>query len=217
MPKDTVHSLFLSFGPIVEVNLHKRPSGIQHGSVQFEEAEDAAAAVDNMGGYDLFGKPLRVRLAKGDTEQFDNNKPCEYGSWIDYEMVVVVVEPLETRVVAPPKLSTLLVGSKWCHTANMKWNHVGVFNCVSKACQQRVFDAVATHSIEPPPTVHGVVHLVRQLTQHSIITPPTTISNYTTSPPHLLTQYGNKLINNAFCMFSASPRPRRARPSCPVG
>ncbi|KAG5363855.1 hypothetical protein CJU89_3040 [Yarrowia sp. B02] len=78
VPKDTIHELFLSFGPVVEVNLHKRPSGIQHGSVQFEEAEDAAAAVDNMGGYDLFGKPLRVRLAKGDTEQFDNNKPCEY-------------------------------------------------------------------------------------------------------------------------------------------
>lgn len=76
--KDTVHSLFLSFGPIVEVNLHKRPSGIQHGSVQFEEAEDAAAAVDNMGGYDLFGKGLRVRLAKGDEGEFDQNKPREY-------------------------------------------------------------------------------------------------------------------------------------------
>lgn len=77
VPKDTIHSLFLSFGPIVDVSLHKRPSGIQHGSIQFEEADDAAAAVDNMSGYDLYGKPLKVRLSKGDAVQFDDTKPRE--------------------------------------------------------------------------------------------------------------------------------------------
>ncbi|KAJ1967404.1 hypothetical protein H4R35_006719 [Dimargaris xerosporica] len=59
---------FLPFGNIVEVHLPPDPaSHNQHrgfGFVEFEEPEDALAAVDNMHYSELYGKVIKTNLAK---------------------------------------------------------------------------------------------------------------------------------------------------------
>ena len=68
----TLHAAFIPFGDIVEVQIPTAPgargeSKKKHrgfGFVVFEEMEDAAAAMDNMDDAELFGRVLRVTLAK---------------------------------------------------------------------------------------------------------------------------------------------------------
>lgn len=46
-----------------------------HADVQFEDPDDAEAAVDNMEGAQVFGKTLRVRLSSGAAVAVDSKKP----------------------------------------------------------------------------------------------------------------------------------------------
>jgi peptidyl-prolyl isomerase E (cyclophilin E) len=62
-----LHAAFIPFGDIREVqipldNATQKNRGF--GFVDFEEQEDAAAALDNMNNAELYGKVLKVNIAK---------------------------------------------------------------------------------------------------------------------------------------------------------
>ncbi|KAI7840541.1 hypothetical protein COHA_005696 [Chlorella ohadii] len=62
-----LHAAFLPFGEIKEVSLPLDHATGQHrgfGFVEFEAAEDAADAIDNMHNSELYGRVLRVNYAQ---------------------------------------------------------------------------------------------------------------------------------------------------------
>ncbi|UJR13569.1 hypothetical protein I4U23_000582 [Adineta vaga] len=63
----TLHAAFIPFGDIFEIQLPMDYETQKHrgfGFVEYETAEDAAAAIDNMNDAELFGRAIRVNLAK---------------------------------------------------------------------------------------------------------------------------------------------------------
>jgi RNA recognition motif-containing protein len=66
----TLHSTFLPFGEIVDIQIPKPelPSSQDphrgFGYVEFESAEDAREAIDNLDQSELFGRVIRVAQAK---------------------------------------------------------------------------------------------------------------------------------------------------------
>lgn len=62
-----LHSAFIPFGDIKEVSMPLDHATGEHrgfGFVEFESAEDAAAAIDNMHNSELYGRVLRVNYAQ---------------------------------------------------------------------------------------------------------------------------------------------------------
>jgi peptidyl-prolyl isomerase E (cyclophilin E) len=62
-----LHAAFIPFGDITDVQIPMDYSNQKHrgfGFVEFEFAEDGAAAIDNMNESELFGRTIRVNLAK---------------------------------------------------------------------------------------------------------------------------------------------------------
>jgi peptidyl-prolyl isomerase E (cyclophilin E) len=62
-----LRAAFLPFGELKDVNLPMNHASGKHrgfGFVEFEDDEDAKEALDNMDGAELFGRTLRVTLAK---------------------------------------------------------------------------------------------------------------------------------------------------------
>ncbi|CAG8602989.1 15287_t:CDS:2, partial [Dentiscutata heterogama] len=63
-----LHAAFIPFGDIVEIQIPPDPaSHNQHrgfGFIEFEEAADAQAAIDNMNLSELYGKVIKVNLAR---------------------------------------------------------------------------------------------------------------------------------------------------------
>jgi RNA recognition motif-containing protein len=68
--EQTLHSAFVPFGDIVDISLPKpeQPSSTDphrgFGYVEFEAAEDAKEAIDNMDQSELFGRTIKVAPAK---------------------------------------------------------------------------------------------------------------------------------------------------------
>ena len=62
-----LNAAFIPFGDIVEVNMPIDYETEKHRGfafIEFELAEDASAAIDNMNDGEMFGRQLRVNLAK---------------------------------------------------------------------------------------------------------------------------------------------------------
>ncbi|XP_059166979.1 uncharacterized protein LOC131949207 [Physella acuta] len=62
-----LHSAFIPFGEIIDIQMPLDYETEKHrgfGFVEFETAEDAAHAIDNMNESELFGRTIRVNLAK---------------------------------------------------------------------------------------------------------------------------------------------------------
>lgn len=62
-----LHAAFIPFGDIVDIQMPLDYETEKHrgfGFVEFEAAEDSAAAIDNMNESELFGRTIRVNLAK---------------------------------------------------------------------------------------------------------------------------------------------------------
>uniref|UniRef100_H2Z0T2 Peptidyl-prolyl cis-trans isomerase E n=1 Tax=Ciona savignyi TaxID=51511 RepID=H2Z0T2_CIOSA len=62
-----IHSTFIPFGDIVDVNLPLDYETEKHRGfafVEFELAEDAKAAIDNMNESEIYGRTIRVNIAK---------------------------------------------------------------------------------------------------------------------------------------------------------
>ena len=65
----TLRAAFLPFGELADVNMPMDAAAQKHKGfafVQYDEKEDAAEAMDNMHNAELFGRVLRVNLAKPD-------------------------------------------------------------------------------------------------------------------------------------------------------
>lgn len=66
----TLHNAFIPFGPIVNISLPKPelPSNPEphrgFGYVEFERPQDAQESIDNMDQSELFGRVIKVNLAK---------------------------------------------------------------------------------------------------------------------------------------------------------
>ncbi|XP_064456104.1 peptidyl-prolyl cis-trans isomerase E-like [Ornithodoros turicata] len=62
-----LHAAFIPFGDLVDVQIPLDYETEKHRGfafVEFEQAEDAAAAIDNMNDSELFGRTIRVNVAK---------------------------------------------------------------------------------------------------------------------------------------------------------
>lgn len=62
-----LHSAFIPFGDIKEVNIPMDHATGKHrgfGFVEYEDKEDAAAAIDNMHNGELYGRVLKVNFAQ---------------------------------------------------------------------------------------------------------------------------------------------------------
>ena len=65
----TVRAAFVPFGEITDVNMPQDGASQKHKGfafVQYDDKDDAADAIDNMNNAELFGRVLRVNLAKPD-------------------------------------------------------------------------------------------------------------------------------------------------------
>jgi len=63
----TLHAAFIPFGDLKDVNVPLDHATGKHrgfGFVEFEDKDDAAAAIDNMHNSELFGRVLRVNYAQ---------------------------------------------------------------------------------------------------------------------------------------------------------
>ncbi|KAG7393591.1 hypothetical protein PHYPSEUDO_007428 [Phytophthora pseudosyringae] len=73
-----LYTAFIPFGPIKSVQIpvdYKTQRGKGFGFVEFEDVADARAAIDNMNESELFGRTLRVSIAKPDRPKLGSNKP----------------------------------------------------------------------------------------------------------------------------------------------
>lgn len=62
-----LHAAFIPFGDLVDIQIPLDYETEKHRGfafVEFEQAEDAAAAIDNMNDSELFGRTIRVNIAK---------------------------------------------------------------------------------------------------------------------------------------------------------
>merc|ERR1711935_590630 len=65
--EDIMNAAFIPFGDIVDVNIPIEQTTQKHrgfGFITFEEREDAKAAIENMNNSELYGRVLRVNIAK---------------------------------------------------------------------------------------------------------------------------------------------------------
>ncbi|RZF36762.1 hypothetical protein LSTR_LSTR005075 [Laodelphax striatellus] len=73
-----LHAAFIPFGDIVDVQIPLDYETEKHRGfsfIEFELAEDAAAAIDNMNDSELFGRTIRVNLAKPQKIKEGSSRP----------------------------------------------------------------------------------------------------------------------------------------------
>ena len=71
----TVRAAFVPFGEVTDVNMPMDAAAKKHKGfafVQFDDRDDAAEAIDNMHNAEMFGRVLRVNLAKPDAIKSGN-------------------------------------------------------------------------------------------------------------------------------------------------
>ncbi|CAI5725847.1 unnamed protein product [Peronospora effusa] len=76
--EQALYTAFISFGPIKSVQIptdYSTQRGKGFGFVEFVDETDAKAAIENMDESELFGKTLRVSIAKPDRPKLGSNKP----------------------------------------------------------------------------------------------------------------------------------------------
>ena len=73
-----LHAAFIPFGDIIDVQIPLDYESEKHRGfafIEFEVAEDAAAAIDNMNDSELFGRTIRVNIAKPQRIKEGSSKP----------------------------------------------------------------------------------------------------------------------------------------------
>ncbi|KAF5273682.1 hypothetical protein FQA39_LY07372 [Lamprigera yunnana] len=82
----TLNAAFIPFGDVVDIQIPLDYETEKHRGfafVEFESAEDAAAAIDNMNDSELFGRTIRVNLAKPQRIKEGSTRPVwAEDSWL---------------------------------------------------------------------------------------------------------------------------------------
>uniref|UniRef100_K3W6Z2 RRM domain-containing protein n=1 Tax=Globisporangium ultimum (strain ATCC 200006 / CBS 805.95 / DAOM BR144) TaxID=431595 RepID=K3W6Z2_GLOUD len=76
--EQVLHAAFVPFGPIKSVQVpmdYATQSSKGFGFVEYEDTADAQEAMDNMDESELFGRTLRVSIAKPDKPKLGARKP----------------------------------------------------------------------------------------------------------------------------------------------
>lgn len=76
--EQALYTAFVPFGPIKSVQIpldYRTQRAKGFGFVEFEDEADAKAAIDNMDESELFGRTLRVTIAKPDRPKLGSFKP----------------------------------------------------------------------------------------------------------------------------------------------
>ncbi|XP_075224928.1 peptidylprolyl isomerase cyclophilin-33 isoform X1 [Lycorma delicatula] len=81
-----LHAAFIPFGDIIDIQIPLDYETEKHRGfafIEFELAEDAAAAIDNMNDSELFGRTIRVNLAKPQKIKEGSSRPVwSEDSWL---------------------------------------------------------------------------------------------------------------------------------------
>lgn len=75
---ETLRAAFVPFGEVTDVGLPMEQTTQKHRGfafVQFESADDALDAIDNMDGAELFGRVLKVNVSKPSAMKAAGNRP----------------------------------------------------------------------------------------------------------------------------------------------
>jgi peptidyl-prolyl isomerase E (cyclophilin E) len=75
---ETLRAAFVPFGEVTDVGLPMEQTTQKHRGfafVQFESADDAQDAIDNMDGAELFGRVLKVNVSKPSATKGAGNRP----------------------------------------------------------------------------------------------------------------------------------------------
>ena len=83
--EEILFAAFIPFGDIKEVTVPKDFTVNKHkgfGFVEYEESDDAKAAIDNMDGAELFGKVIRCNFAKPLTKVSSGKAVWSSEEWI---------------------------------------------------------------------------------------------------------------------------------------
>ncbi|CAF0800214.1 unnamed protein product [Adineta steineri] len=96
----TIHAAFIPFGDIFEVQFPMDYETQKHRGfafVEYETAEDAAAAIDNMNDSELFGRAIRVNIARPVHLKETSSKPVwSEDKWLSEAMNSVEKDKLAT-------------------------------------------------------------------------------------------------------------------------
>jgi len=86
---NTLKSAFLPFGDIVDISLPMNYANQKHKGfafIEYQFPEDASDAIDNMDNGEIYGKTIRVNLARPSKFRETNNKPI----WADDEYLQTI-------------------------------------------------------------------------------------------------------------------------------
>ncbi|RUP46858.1 peptidyl-prolyl cis-trans isomerase E [Jimgerdemannia flammicorona] len=124
--EEILHAAFVPFGDVISVQLPPDPaSHNQHrgfGFIEFETAEDTSAAIDNMDQSELYGKVIKVNLARPTRISSNSNRAVwSEDAWLqkyampqtaaDVDQVGLIDEGEEDAVVDPTPAAGALVSA----------------------------------------------------------------------------------------------------------
>uniref|UniRef100_A0A8C0A2I4 Peptidylprolyl isomerase E n=1 Tax=Bos mutus grunniens TaxID=30521 RepID=A0A8C0A2I4_BOSMU len=105
-----LHAAFIPFGDITDIQIPLDYETEKHRGfafVEFELAEDAAAAIDNMNESELFGRTIRVNLAKPMRIKEGSSRPVwSDDDWLKKFSGKTLEENKEEEGSEPPKVET---------------------------------------------------------------------------------------------------------------
>ncbi|KAH0502106.1 Peptidyl-prolyl cis-trans isomerase E [Microtus ochrogaster] len=105
-----LHAAFIPFGDITDIQIPLDYETEKHRGfafVEFELAEDAAAAIDNMNESELFGRTIRVNLAKPMRIKEGSSRPVwSDDDWLKKFFGKTLEENKEEEGPEPPKAET---------------------------------------------------------------------------------------------------------------
>ncbi|EDV23045.1 expressed hypothetical protein [Trichoplax adhaerens] len=139
-----LHSLLIPFGDIVDVQIpmdYTTQKNRGFGFVEFEQAEEAAAAMDNMDEAELYGRTIRVNIAKPmRIKEGYSRAVWSEDSWLKEHAGIATAEETDAKRRSNPRVYfDIKVGSKACGKIIMEL----YYDVVPKTAEN--FRALCTH------------------------------------------------------------------------
>jgi len=84
---DILHSVLIPFGEVKDISIpmnHRERTNKGYAFVEFEEEDDADAAIANLDGSELMGRVLKVNTSKFSTRHKEGDKPLwQQEQWLE--------------------------------------------------------------------------------------------------------------------------------------